>query len=128
MKTFISTLFIFLFSVVCVKSQDFSKIKNQSWVRIMENDTSVNFFKAQKDYTKFRKSYLKREAKEEKKRKKEMAEKGEHFTYESHLENPEEMVMMRYEQWARSMKPFVSSDGRVMPIEERMKIVNQKKN
>jgi hypothetical protein len=128
MRSFLLILFIISFSVICVKSQDLSRIKNESWVRIMQNDTSVNYFKAKKDYSKFRKAYKKHEAKEEKKRKKEMAEKGEHFTYESHLENPEEMVMMRYEQWARSMKPFVTSDGKVMSIEERMKIVNREHN
>src|SRR5262245_48063670 len=106
MFRFVISIFIFNFIIIHTDGQDFSRLKNQSWIRIMENDTSVNYFKAQKDYAKFRKAHLKEEAKEEKRRKKLLAKNGEHFINEPHLENPEEAAMMRYERWARSMKPF----------------------
>jgi hypothetical protein len=120
-----STLFIFSLSVFSLHGQNFNKLKNQSWMKIMQNDTSVNFFKAQKDYSKFKKAYKKEEArKEERERRNQLKHSRPN---EPHLENPEENIMMAYENWERSMKPFVTKDGKVMPVEQRLKMVLKNK-
>lgn len=121
----LSVFLMFPLSVIYVHGQDLDKLKSQSWMKIMQDEASVNFFTAQKDYSKFKKAYIKDEAKKEAREKKKQLK---HPTpNESHLENPEESLMMAYEKWARSMKPFVTKDGSVMPLDERLKMVQKKK-
>lgn len=119
------TLFIFSLSVFSMYGQNISKLKNQSWMKIMQNDTSINFFKAKKDYVKFKKVYKKQEAKQEAREKKDIPKHSP--PNEEHLESPEASLMMAYEKWERSMRPFVTKDGKVMPVEQRLKMVQNKK-
>lgn len=98
------------------------KLKNESWVRIMQNDTSVNYFEANKDFAKFRKQHAKEEAREQKR----LERKGVRVPNEPHLENKEELIMNSFVKWSRSMKPFVSEDGKIMPLEKRLELMNNK--
>jgi hypothetical protein len=117
-------LLLAVFSVYGAGAQGIDKVKNESWVRIMHNDSTVNFFKAQKDFAKFRAEHNKEAAKEDADRKKEVAN-GERRPNEPHLEDPEEAIMMAYQKWARSMKPFVTKDGKIMPLEQRMAVTQK---
>jgi len=117
-------LLLVTLSVYSASAQDIDKIKNESWVRIMQNDSTVNFFKAQKDFAKFRAQHNKEAAKEEAERRKEVAN-GERKPNEPHLEDPEEAIMAAYQKWARSIKPFVTADGKIMPLEQRLAITQK---
>jgi hypothetical protein len=120
---------ILIFSLVCTlfaKAQVSDDLKNATWVRIMQNDTSINYFVAEKDFEKFRVEHRKVEAQKQAEEK-EAANNGEHRPNESHLEDPEQAAIMAFQWWSKSIRPFVGSDGKVMPIEQRMAIVNKRK-
>jgi len=100
-------------------AQDAGELKNQSWVRIMQNDTSINYFTAQRDYERFRTQW------QETERTAEPSDKIEEprSPGEPRLEDPVEFTMQSYEAWQRSMQPFVTDDGKVMSIEKRLELV-----
>ena len=123
MKKYLLLIIIFFLTYTCAIGQNSSRMKNQSWVRIMKDETGVNYFKAQKDYSKFKNLHQKEEAKRIEARKKQEAKAGVRIPNETHLEDPEEAVMMAYEKWAKSMKPFVDCKGNVMPIEKRLEMI-----
>ncbi len=123
MKKYLALIIISLFTFTVAFGQNASRLKNQSWVRIMQNDTSINFFKAQKDYSKFRLVHEKEETRRESARKKQELNNSDRLPNETHLEDPEESMMKAYEKWAMSMKPFVNSDGYIMPIEKRLDLI-----
>ena len=102
-----------------------NKFQNESWVRIMQNDTSVNYFTARKDFAKFVAEYRKKEAKSQHTEK--VVTKGEEHPHESHLKDPESAAILQFQRWSRSVQPFVTSDGKIMPVEQRMALVNKGK-
>ena len=70
MKKYLLLIIIFFLTYTCAIGQNSSRMKNQSWVRIMKDETGVNYFKAQKDYSKFKNLHQKEEAKRIEARKK----------------------------------------------------------
>jgi hypothetical protein len=120
---------ILIFTLVCAlfaKAQVSDDLKNATWVRIMQNDTSVNYFVAKKDFEKFRVEHRKVEAQKQAQEKK-AAGNNDHRPNELHLEDPEEAAIMAFQLWSKSIRPFVGNDGKVMPIKQRMAIVNRRK-
>ena len=101
-------------------------LRNETWVRIMQNDTTVSYFTAKKDFTKFVAQYRKKEA-EEKQGEKQPEKSTERIPEEEHLQNPEENAMMAFERWSKSIKPFVMANGKIMPVEQRMAVINREK-
>lgn len=100
-------------------------LKNATWIRIMQNDTSVNYFVAKKDFAKFVSEYHRKELKE--KQKEQDVVNTEEHRHEEHLKNPLWAAIMAFNQWSKNIRPFVSSDGKIMPIEQRMNLVNRGK-
>ena len=89
----------------------------------MTNDSACNYFDAreesQKYYTQFQKEQKREEAKLERKKSSSSEEK--------HLENPTELLVADYQRWSIAIKPFVKSDGTIIPLTSRMEIINNAK-
>ncbi|MEP7255822.1 MAG: hypothetical protein ABI666_08585 [Ferruginibacter sp.] len=114
MKKTILVLLISTAAPLLIKAQ-VQKILQSKWVKIMQNDSLGNYIEAEKDFQKFYTAYLKKEAKELKER----SNAGE-----AHLESQEELLIAGYIKWSVAIKPFVRYDGSIMPIDERMVIIN----
>ena len=94
------------------------KLRQSKWIKIMENETTGNYFEADNDFQKFYASYL-----EKKSTTKE--EQNNTAPGEDHLESPVELFIASYLKWSIGIKPFVLPDGSIMPIEQRMIIINE---
>ena len=124
-RSIITVIFVSLCCLVAT-AQKGDDLKNATWIRIMQNDTSVNYFTAKKDFAKFVALHRKKEA-EEKQEAKQTSKSTERIPEEEHLQDPEENAIMMFERWSKSIKPFVMRDGKVMPIEQRMALINRGK-
>ena len=120
----ISLIFLLMCTLAACAQKLDDKLANESWVRIMHNDTSVNYFIAKKDFAKFVAEHKKQEA-EERKSEHESARVGEEHPKEEHLRSPEDMMIQAFQQWAKSVRAFVTADGKVMPVEQRVAVVNK---
>ena len=117
MRTVIILLLIYSMSPLVSKAQT-EKLRQSKWIKIMENETTGNYFEADNDFQKFYASYL-----EKKSTTKE--EQNNAATGEDHLESPVELFIASYLKWSIGIKPFVLPDGSIMPIEQRMIIINE---
>jgi hypothetical protein len=115
MKKNILLLLISAVAPLLIKAQ-VQKILQSKWVKIMQNDSLGNYIEAEKDFQKFYTAYLKKEAKE-------LKERGN--AGEAHLESQEELLIAGYIKWSVAIKPFVKADGSIMPIQERIEIINE---
>ena len=122
-----SIIILIFFSVCCLvaTAQKHDNLKNATWIRIMQGDTTVNYFTAKKDFAKFAAQHRKKEAQEEKERQSE--KNTTRVPNEEHLRDPEENAIMAFERWSKSMRPFVKANGKVMSIDERMAAINRQK-
>ena len=126
MNRIIITIICSTLCCLLATAQKNEALKNASWVRIMHDDTTVNYFTAKKDFAKFVAQHHKKEA-EEKQEEKHTAKSTERIPNEEHLRDPEENAIMAFERWSKSMRPFVMANGRVMSIEQRMAVINRGK-
>ena len=98
------------------------KILRSKWVKIMANDSSYNFLEAQKEFQGFYTAFLKEERKEQLKK-----QRNKSSAEEVHLESQLELLVADYLRWSVMIKPFVNADGTVMPLKERLTIINNSK-
>jgi len=125
MDRFIMILIFLSLCGLAATAQTGEDLKNSTWVRIMQNDTSVNYFTAKKDFTKFVAEYRMKEAQRDKEKR--STENDERLPNEEHLKSPEESAIISFQLWSKSIRPFVTADGKVMSLEQRMAIVNRRK-
>lgn len=114
----LSFLLFGLFTQAQIVSQ---KVRESTWARISANDTTVNYFVAQKDFEKFYSKYLKEKNREELRR----ARRQPASPQEEHLDSPEELLVSNYIKWSMAIKPFVNADGTIIPLEKRLAIIRQ---
>ena len=110
-----------LFGLFSQAQQAPQKVRESTWARISANDTTVNFFDAQKDFEKFYTKYLKEKNREELHR----ARREPASPQEEHLDGPEELLVSNYIKWSIAIKPFVNADGTIIPLEKRLAIIRQ---
>ena len=94
------------------------RVMQSKWVKIMEDESSGNYFEAQIDFHKFYTSYQKKKVKSKE-------ESNNASPGEEHIEGPVELLIASYLKWCIGIKAFVQPDGSIMPIEQRMAIINQ---
>ena len=121
------------------KSSDYKNAP--SWVQMMSNP-DVNYFEAVKAYEQYWKHHEKPKEEEELLGEGNSDKKGNHEREKerSHgkttltqkeikkLEWKQEMTYQckRFEDWMRSVKPYIQNDGRILSPEERMKIYDKR--
>lgn len=89
----------------------------------MSNDSAYNYLEAQKEFQNFYKEYL-NEKKRELKRQQRNKTASE---AEVHLESPTELLVADFLKWTIMIKPFVRADGSIIPLKERLAIINEYK-
>jgi hypothetical protein len=96
-------------------------LENEKWIRAMSNDSSANFFEAEasfrKFYTAWQEKIKERDQKEEK-----VNNPG---LEEEHMKEPEDFFISRYRQWSMLIKPFVLANGHIMPVNQRLSIIQE---
>lgn len=116
-----------IFTSICFlqsKAQDIpQKVQRSKWVQIMSNDSAYNYFEAREEFKKYYTQFLKEKKKEEAKLERKKSSSSE----EEHLENPTELLVADYLRWSIAIKPFVKSDGTIMPLTSRLEIINSAK-
>jgi hypothetical protein len=126
MNKIAATLIFLLMCAFAAQAQVNDVLKNATWVRIMHNDTTVNYFVAKHDFAKFVAQHKKEEA-QERNKEKSTANAEERQPNEEHLKSPENAAIMAFQQWSKTIKPFVTADGKIMPVEQRMALVDKRK-
>lgn len=99
------------------------KLKQAKWVKIMSNDSTYNFFEAEAEFQKYHASYLK-----EKKREESRKTVNPSHAEEEHMKSPLELMISKYLDWSVTIKPFVLSDGKILPLSSRLQIINDARN
>ena len=118
------TLIFLLFAIVQLNAQQIpQKVQRSTWVKIMSNDSAYNYLEAQKEFQNFYKEYL-NEKKRELKRQQRNKTASE---AEVHLESPTELLVADFLKWTIMIKPFVRADGSILPLKERLAIINEYK-
>jgi hypothetical protein len=134
------TVFLF-FSVSHVRAQtDYAN--NPVWIKMMD-DSTTNYYEAQKAFDEYWKHHVKPAGEEEemaegeknsnereREVRREIKKDWKKTVTEEDLKRQNENVQMKYqvkrfEQWTREVKPFVQEDGRILTSGERMEIWNK---
>lgn len=111
-------------SISSTHAQDLpSKLKQAKWVRIMTDDSTYNYLEAEAEFQKFYAAFQKEKIKEAKKR-----ERSKSSAAEEHLETPMDLLVADYLKWCAKMQAFVLADGRIMPLAQRLAIINEVRN
>jgi hypothetical protein len=97
-------------------------LREEKWIQIMSNDSSVNYFEAEASFQKF---YTAFRAKENARQNKAGEDAKEE---EEHAKSPEEYFIAGYLKWSIAIKPFVLPDGRIMPVGQRLLLIQQARN
>ena len=98
------------------------KVQRSKWVKIMANDSAYNYFEAQKEFQSYYAEYLK-----EKKREALRKQRNNASAEEEHLESLTELLVADFLKWSARIKPFVNADGSIMPLADRLAIINKYK-
>jgi hypothetical protein len=124
MRKYILLPFAIAFISLQLQAQDIpQKLLDEKWVKIMANDSMANFPEADAAFQKYYASYIK-----EKKKAEMSVQPSVSKMEEEHLNDPETFLIAGYIKWSISIKPFVGSDGRIMPMERRLAIIQAAKN
>jgi hypothetical protein len=123
----IAVTFIFLLMcTLAMHAQSAEELKKSTWMRMMlTNDTTLNYFEAKKDFAKFVAQHKREEALQRANEK--AANNTERKPNEEHLESPEDAAIMAFKQWSKAIKPFVMANGKIMPVEQRLAVINKGK-
>ena len=116
MRKIILLLLIYSSAPLLVHAQS-QKLLQSKWIKIMQNETGANYFEADKDFEKFYTSYLKKQIKSKE-------ENNNASPGEAHMESVEDLLIASYQKWSTGIKPFVRADGTIMPIEQRIAVIN----
>ena len=122
MKKYIFACLFILISLCRGFGQEKDNLKKATWVRIMQNDITINYFTAQKDFSKFMAKHRKEEA-----RKMKALKKAGQQPDEAHLEDEDEPLITAFVRWTQSVKPYVTKDGKILPVAQRVQIMNGSK-
>lgn len=117
-KFIVITLLVMAFALPTQAQQLPKSLREEKWVQIMANDSAVNFFEAEAAFKKFHTRWMA----------KERAERGaeaENPAGEEHKKGPEEYLVAAYLKWSLTMKPYVLPDGKLMPLQQRLAIIQE---
>jgi len=124
MKKFIIVLLTANIFSLHLQAQDIPQsLKQEKWVKIMDNDSAANFLEADASFRKYYASYLKEKNKEENGKQNNNAP-----AEEEHMKSPEEFLIAGYLKWSINIKPFVLADGMIMPMARRLAIIEASRN
>jgi hypothetical protein len=120
------TLIFLLTCTFFAGAQTADNFKSETWYRIMHNDTTVSYFTARRDFVNYLREYQKRETAAQSTTQ-DSKPGAEQHAQEEHLKSPEEAAIMDFKLWSKSIKPFVTPDGKIMTVEQRMALMNKGK-
>jgi hypothetical protein len=119
MTKFILIILVAMAFSAQVQAQQLPKtLKEEKWVQIMANDSAANYFEAEAAFQKF---YTTWQAKEKAEKAREANDPAE----EEQRKGPEEYCITAYVKWSGMIKPFVLPDGRIMPMSQRLAIIQE---
>ena len=121
-KLLLSSVLLFVFFLQLSAQQIPQKVQRSKWVKIMTNDSVYNYLEAQKEFQAFYTGYVKEKNREQIRR-----ERNKSSSEEEHLESPVELLVAEYLKWSVTIKPFVRADGTIIPLSERLVIINDDK-
>jgi hypothetical protein len=117
-RCILMALMVVSFAIQTQAQQLPKSLREEKWVQIMANDSAMNFFEAEAAFKKFHTGWLAKE-------KAERAEEASNPAGEEQRRGPEEYLIAAYLKWSLAMKPFVLSDGKLMPLTQRLAIIQQ---
>ncbi len=119
MRKFILIILLAISFSVQVQAQQLPKaLQGEKWVQAMANDSAANYFEAEAAFQKF---YTAWQAKEKAERAREANSPAE----EEQRKGPEEYCISAFLKWSVMIKPFVLPDGRIMPMSQRLAIIQE---
>ena len=93
-------------------------LRQSKWVKIMQNDATGNFLEAEMEFRKFYEAYRMQQIKKP-------DEENNASPVEAHLESQEDLWVASYLKWSMAVRPFVRADGTIIPIEQRIALINE---
>lgn len=117
-KFIVITLLAMAFSLQTQAQKLPKSLREEKWVQIMTNDSAMNFFEAEAAFKKFHTRWLAKE-------KAEREEEAENPASEEQRKGSEEYLVAAYLKWSLTMKPFVLPDGKLMPLQQRLAIIQE---